>query len=316
MFGQNEIVGKKFFKGTPPQTILMTSMFFTLQGEGPFRGEPAYFTRFTKCNLACSFCDTFFDKGDSLTFSQICTRIDNDLKAFFAKQGCKVPEWAKFYQGVILDDGEEVPEGRELVPGTRLIEPKKRKMALVITGGEPMLQANITDYCKEMLLQFDKVQIESNGILVQGLPDAVTLVCSPKCAEKDGVPTSYLKPNPAMLERANCLKFVMNATHGSPYSRVPAWAHEWAENTGRQVFISPMNVYNEMPHAAKMLRAKKQGNEITLEERSTVDEVVSFWEDGLLDMKANRLNHEYAAKYAITHGFVFNVQAHLLASVA
>lgn len=310
MFGQNEIVGKKFFKGTPPQTILMTSMFFTLQGEGPFRGEPAYFTRFTKCNLACSFCDTNFDNGEPLTFKGVLDRIDLDITKFFSAQGMSTPLWARYTPTQRFGDGEAEP-------------PKRRQMALVITGGEPMLQSNLGEYCEFMSDYFEKIQIESNGTILQDIPDSVILVCSPKCAEKDGKPTTYLKPNQEVLERANCLKFVMctdtikeGSEQPSPYSSIPSWAHDWAEDTGRQVFISPMNIYNEMPHAAKMLRAKKQGNEITLEERSTVDEVVSFWEDGLLDMKANRLNHEYAAKYAITHGFVFNVQAHLLASVA
>lgn len=335
MFGHNEIVGQKFFQQEPVYTVLMTSMFFTMQGEGPLRGEPAYFTRFAKCNLKCSFCDTFFDKGDRMAFPDILKRIDADIKLFFANQGREVPFWAQFLDSYTLDPNppgsKELfthPANRKIVHltnrrvPTRVVLPKKRKMALVITGGEPMLQPNITDYCVAMQGYFEKVQIESNGTIVRDLPDATILVCSPKCAEKDGQPTQYLKPNPHMLERANCLKFVMCAppveagVAPSPYSTVPDWALKWAEATGKPVFISPMNIYNSVPHKAKLLRAERQGEAITLAERSTVDEVISFWEPGLLNMAANQRNHEHAAKYALTHGFIFNVQAHLLASMA
>ena len=41
MFGTNEIIGKKFFKDAPKDSLFVTSMFFTLQGEGPYSGQPA-----------------------------------------------------------------------------------------------------------------------------------------------------------------------------------------------------------------------------------------------------------------------------------
>jgi 7-carboxy-7-deazaguanine synthase len=48
MFGINEIVGKQFFKDAKEGELLVTSRFFTLQGEGPYRGHPAYFIRLAK----------------------------------------------------------------------------------------------------------------------------------------------------------------------------------------------------------------------------------------------------------------------------
>jgi hypothetical protein len=50
-----------------------------------------------------------------------------------------------------------------------------------------------------------------------------------------------------------------------------------------------MNIYNREPQKSKQIRSEK--NSITLEERSAVDEVISFWEEGLLDMKENQKNH-------------------------
>ena len=67
MFGHNKIVGQKFFRESPEARegkLLVTSIFHTIQGEGPFAGQPAVFVRLAHCNLNCPWCDTFFDRGD------------------------------------------------------------------------------------------------------------------------------------------------------------------------------------------------------------------------------------------------------------
>lgn len=284
MFGKNEIIGRRFFKDADNK-LFVTSLFMTLQGEGPYRGEPAFFVRFAKCNLACSFCDTYFDNGDWYTLEELNKKIDIEIINYFKDN---VPDWVKF-----------TPDN-------------KRKMVLVVTGGEPMLQNNIVPFLEEMNQLFENTQIESNGTQWQEIPDETTLVVSPKCREVDGKPVGYLNPHPKVLERADCLKFVMNSDTNSPYSTIPGWAHEWRKSTGKQVFISPMNIYNDEPLRAKQLRSEK--NSTTIEERSSIDEVISFWETGLLNMTENQKNHEHAAQYCIKHGLTFNLQQHLFAS--
>jgi 7-carboxy-7-deazaguanine synthase len=44
----------------PHTTLLVHSIFLTIQGEGPFAGLPAVFVRLGSCNLACPKCDTDF----------------------------------------------------------------------------------------------------------------------------------------------------------------------------------------------------------------------------------------------------------------
>lgn len=301
MFGTNSIVGQKYFKDAPKDSLFVTSMFFTLQGEGPFAGQPALFIRLAKCNLACSFCDTFFDDGDWMTFEQISSKARETVMKYWSDQQLTVPEWVLYKTPSPMGNG--------------IMEINGLKVVLVVTGGEPLLQKNLMDYLNFAKYEFSAMQIESNGTVNQDVPEHVTLVCSPKCAEKNGVATKYLAPTKLILDRADSLKFVMSADKDSPYSEVPEWAHAWkAANKERQVFVSPMNIYNTFPQKIKILHAEK-GN-ITMEQRSTVDEVISFWEPGLLNLEANQRNHEYVARYCMQHGFRLNLQMHLYASLA
>ena len=48
---------------TDGQTLLVHSLFRTIQGEGPFAGRPAVFLRLAGCNLQCPMCDTEYTEG-------------------------------------------------------------------------------------------------------------------------------------------------------------------------------------------------------------------------------------------------------------
>lgn len=290
MFGTNEIIGKKYFKDAPKDSLFVTSMFFTLQGEGPFAGQAAIFIRLAKCNLDCSFCDTFFDAGDWMTFHELEVRMDLAIINYWADRGIERPKWVR-------NSHEDF-----------------NNVVLVITGGEPLLQENISAFMERNLDRFKAVQVESNGIPDTVVPKGVTLVCSPKCMEKNGVAVKYYSPSKTILDRADCLKFVMSADTSSPYNNVPDWAHDWNAKTGKEIYCSPMNIYNDLPQKIKLVRAEK--GVITMAERSTVDEVIDFWEPGVLNLKENELNHKYTARYCMDHGFKLNLQMHLYAGLS
>ena len=298
MFGLNERVGKEYFKNADDK-LFVTSIFYSLQGEGPLRGRSAVFVRLAKCNLGCSWCDAFFEDGDWLTIPEIIDRAGKEIDKYFESLGRETPDWANNS------------------------ETSCREIAFILTGGEPTLQ-KIKDLLNWASLEYKWTQIESNGILEPLVPDSTIVVVSPKCMEKVDVsegfkryiPTGYLNPNPKTLERASVLKFVMEdqPDFDSPYQTVPEWAHQWRRDTGRDVYVSPMNIYNREPKKAQEIRSGK--NKASLEERSLYDEVVSFWEPGLFDMEANQRNHEHAGNYAIQHGFIFQMQLHLFCSKA
>lgn len=284
MFGNNEIVGRSHFSGALREgKVAVTSIFATLQGEGPFSGMRAVFIRLAKCNLACRFCDTYFDSGDLLTVDDVVTRATAETKKFYAPAE------------------------------TRL---RGDPPIIVFTGGEPSLQMEMLEKLVQAFVDLDFMcQIESNGILpfTQAIRDNAVVVISPKCVEKDGVPVKYVKPHSINLENAWALKFVVTADDSSPYYTLPSWVdsvvYERQEACNAlPVYVSPMNMYARAP-------TKTAVDGATLEQRSTVDETISFWEDGLLDMQANRKNHERAAQLCMETGAVLSLQSHLYASL-
>jgi 7-carboxy-7-deazaguanine synthase len=57
MFGKNPIAKQALDTG---KNLWVQEVFYTIQGEGPFAGQPATFIRLSGCNLRCTFCDTDF----------------------------------------------------------------------------------------------------------------------------------------------------------------------------------------------------------------------------------------------------------------
>lgn len=55
--------------------LTVNEIFYSLQGEGGRSGEASVFIRLTKCNLACSFCDTDFADGEEMTVHEILEQI-------------------------------------------------------------------------------------------------------------------------------------------------------------------------------------------------------------------------------------------------
>lgn len=278
MFGKNVIHSPQSYTN-PDGTLVVTSIFYTLQGEGPYAGQPAVFVRLKGCNLTCNFCDTYFDSGDELTYDQIWEKIVKSIEDFYIKN--KITD-ALF---------ESITKYCSLI---------------VITGGEPTLQFNNLDPFTQFLINRGMtVQIETNGVLYREFAPGVHVVSSPKINEKTG---KYIEPKQAMLDRIDTLKFVVSADPTSPYHDIPDFAVKWKQqHPDRAIYVSPMNCYLNPP--------EKVGGNATIEMRSEIDERISFWTPNLLDPAQNQANHEHAAFLAMKHGIRLNLQTHLYASL-
>jgi len=248
-------------------------------------------------SFAVHNCDAFYEEGDWFTPEEIIQRAHKIIDDYF---NGNPPDCYKFID--------------------------KRDIAFIVTGGEPTLQNNLL---YELLTlagdEYRYTQIESNGILEPKVPDSTIVVVSPKCKEdvkdEDGfkrfIPKEYMKPNKKTLKRANALKFVMEHPDNlkTPYNSIPSWAFEW-KGEGKDIYCSPMCIYNREPQKAAEVRKNKTSGRLSNNERVESDEVVSFWEEGLIDMFAFQKNHEWASKYAIENGCRFQMQMHLFANLA
>lgn len=151
----------------------VNSIFYTIQGEGPFAGRTSVFVRLAGCNLQCPMCDTEYTKRTLLTNDDILHRVRT-----------------AFYGGTLS------PSNRQT-----LYRPKP---LVVITGGEPLRQPLEKLVCL-LLAEGFAVQIETNGTLYRELPFAhsdLTIVCSPKTGKVNG----------KLMEHITAFKYVARAS--------------------------------------------------------------------------------------------------------
>jgi len=110
-------------------------IFASLQGEGPSLGRPVAFVRLSRCNLACSWCDTAYT-----------WRFTGDNRPH--RDGLSFERTAN---QVVLDEAEVAARIQAL-----------GQDRLVITGGEPLLQGAALARMVA-LLDGISVEIETNG---------------------------------------------------------------------------------------------------------------------------------------------------------
>ncbi len=127
--------------------IELHSIFYTIQGEGPYAGVPAIFVRLAGCNLQCPWCDTDY--------------TTDRLKV--------KPQY-------IVNKAMELRE-KHTVP----ISTGVQETLIVITGGEPLRQ-KLGELVNQLRDNNFPVQIETNGTLFDSSINynRVMVVCSPK----------------------------------------------------------------------------------------------------------------------------------------
>lgn len=142
----------------------VNSIFYTIQGEGPFAGRTAVFVRLAGCNLQCPFCDTEYTQRKPMTAKDIVYAV-----------------------GAAHVGNRVYPDKKE--PTHYFPAP-----LVVITGGEPFRQP-IAHLVNTLLMHGYAVQIETNGTLYRELPFSngdLTIVCSPKAGSVNNKLMRYI----------------------------------------------------------------------------------------------------------------------------
>lgn len=166
--------------------LLVTSIFRTIQGEGPYAGQACVFLRLAGCNIGekvdCPWCDTQFSfaKGSILNVETVAARI------------------------------------RALTGGATLV---------VVTGGEPLLQwqtmRRLMVEASEYIWQF-----ETNGLLLKSdvvaQADELSSTCAVHFVVSPKVPTNLRRYAPLReewfdLDYCLSLKYVVEADPSSDY---------------------------------------------------------------------------------------------------
>jgi organic radical activating enzyme len=111
-------------------------IFASLQGEGPSQGKPCAFVRLSRCNLGCVWCDTAY------TWRFAGDERPHRSGSFFERKANQVTL------------SEEDVARRIAALG----QPR-----LVVTGGEPLLQAAALARMLALLPEGIKVEVETNG---------------------------------------------------------------------------------------------------------------------------------------------------------
>lgn len=267
----------------PDNHLAVTTMFRTIQGEAPLAGMPAVFLRLAGCNRGakgsdCYFCDTYFAVNET-------TRI------------------------MLVD--EVVEELRQLSKGMELA-------LLVITGGEPLLQARALSTLLDRLYDdkedlFTMTQFETNGdqfvtahgaALLEKINDIndsffdegdeypelmpINVVISPKRAivEPQGGTFLNYAEDPGFF-----LRLLVSGDPESKYYTVPeVFIENWPQNS---FWLSPITEYSRQPADAEIADIRSD-----------------------IDIEATRRNVARAIKLATQLGFRVSLQAHSYIGIA
>jgi 7-carboxy-7-deazaguanine synthase len=194
--------------------MMITEIFRSLQGESTYAGLPCIFVRLTGCNLRCKWCDTAyaFYGGTRMSLDQILARVD-ELSG-------RTPQ---------LSD----PAGVEERSGVSFIS------QVELTGGEPLLQAEVVPLAARLLAAGYAVLVETSGERFVGvLPREVVKIVDVKCPDS-GEGDTFLVRNLDALDHKDEIKFVIASRRDYEFARDFTAKLDLARRV-RQVLFSPV----------------------------------------------------------------------------
>ncbi len=151
--------------------LKVNEIFYSLQGEGARTGEPSVFIRLSGCNLNCSFCDTDFSLGRTMTAEEIlneissfgCNRIiwtggeptlqlTNEIVFFFKEKG--------YWQAIETNGTHKVPSGIDYIACSpkqdfekiRELIPEVNELRFPMQAGDPLPDISLLPKAEKYLL--------------------------------------------------------------------------------------------------------------------------------------------------------------------
>jgi 7-carboxy-7-deazaguanine synthase len=174
------------------ETLVVNEIYSSLQGESTFAGWPCIFVRLTACNLRCSYCDTAyaFTEGEKMSLADIRARV----------QALGTP----FQTGT----------GAHRLP---LVE---------LTGGEPLLQANVLPLMKCLCDDGFTVLLETSGAHdIAAVDPRVRRIVDLKCPSSGEVSRNRWE-NLEHLRGTDEIKFVIGTQQDYEWAKQQMAAHQ------------------------------------------------------------------------------------------
>ena len=163
----------------------VNEIFYSLQGEGGRTGQASIFIRLAKCNLACSFCDTDFERGVKMSLEDVLKEIEqynckwirwtggepalqlNDkIVAFFKERG--------YLQAIETNGTKRIPSGIDYITCSpkqnfeivRELIPEVDELRFPIQKGDPLPDISILPKTNRYLLSpiFDNDKVIQENV--------------------------------------------------------------------------------------------------------------------------------------------------------
>jgi 7-carboxy-7-deazaguanine synthase len=209
----------------------IAEIFHSIQGEGRLTGTESIFVRTSGCNLRCRYCDTPYaswtPEGEQLSVAEVLQRIDQSRRA-------EPPPRLADFSAATGSAGAASGDVRHVV----------------LTGGEPMLFAELIPLTASLHAAGWHITIETSGTLY--LPVACDLMSiSPKLSNSTPTPQSdpqwrlrhtLHRHAPEIIRRLTAefdcqLKFVVDRPEDC--HEVEAYLAEFAEIPASRIMLMP-----------------------------------------------------------------------------
>jgi 7-carboxy-7-deazaguanine synthase len=221
--------------------VLISEIYSSLQGEGLLTGTPSVFVRTSGCNLRCWFCDTpytsWHPEGEDWSVEEIVQEVQRLRECV---------GWDKRAQ---LAPAHQLPGGGPALAHASMSHPTSIRH-VVITGGEPMLFAELIPICERLHAEGLHITIETAGTLFLPLqcdlmsisPKLASSTPSEKTAGRWAARHERTRHQPDVVRRLTNeydyqLKFVIDTP--ADCDDVQNWLTELQEIDRRRVLLMP-----------------------------------------------------------------------------